>query len=100
MNTQQIIGKFTISDTDYFVRDHRLKGIHIMPGVTFLDMIFKLLSANSFALEQVELRNVIFLEPVVTTDEFDRKIELRITISGNSQTIEATSQKMESRKVS
>ena len=99
MNTKQIIGKFTISDTDYFVRDHRLKGIHIMPGVTFLDMIFKLLTANSFDLEQVELRNVIFLEPVVTTDEFDRKIDLKITISENSQTVEATSQKWKAGKL-
>lgn len=99
MNTQQIIGNFTISDTDYFVRDHRLKGIHIMPGVTFLDMIFKLLSANSFDLEQVELRNVIFLEPVVTTDEFDRKIKLRITIAENFHKIEATSQKWKAEKL-
>lgn len=99
MNTKQIIGKFTISDTDYFVRDHRLKGIHIMPGVTFLDMIFKLLAANSFDLEQVELRNVIFLEPVVTTDEFDRKIELRITLAENSHKIEATSQKWKAGKL-
>ncbi|HLO85754.1 MAG TPA: SDR family NAD(P)-dependent oxidoreductase [Nostocaceae cyanobacterium] len=93
MQTTQIIGKFTITDNDYFVREHTVDGIHIMPGVTFIDMIFKTLQAKSFNIENLELRNIMFLEPIVTTADFDRKVEIRISPNGNHWSITATSTK-------
>ncbi|MBD2525415.1 SDR family NAD(P)-dependent oxidoreductase [Nostoc sp. FACHB-133] len=99
MQTAQIIGKFTITDNDYFVREHRVDGIHIMPGVTFIDMIFKTLKARFFDIENLELRNIMFLEPIVTTADFDRKVEIHISPNGTDWGIEATSTKWKNGEV-
>jgi acyl transferase domain-containing protein/NAD(P)-dependent dehydrogenase (short-subunit alcohol dehydrogenase family)/acyl carrier protein len=64
------------------VKDHRVHGIQVMPGVTFLDLIYRGLNEQQFILEQMELRNLIFKEPVITTADYNR--EIRITIEKES----------------
>ncbi|MFB1482194.1 SDR family NAD(P)-dependent oxidoreductase [Corallococcus sp. RDP092CA] len=67
----------TISHDDPLVRDHRVHGVRILPGVVFLDLVLRALKARGFDLPAVELHNVLFSEPVATTEQFDRRVRLR-----------------------
>ncbi|RKG95269.1 hypothetical protein D7V97_37505, partial [Corallococcus sp. CA053C] len=69
----------TISHEDPLVRDHRVHGVRIMPGVVFLDMVLRALKAKGLDTTSVELRNILFIEPVATTERFDRRVHLRFT---------------------
>ena len=61
------------------LRDHRVHGVRIMPGVVFLDMVFRALRDRGFDIADVELRDILFIEPIATTERFDRKVSLSFT---------------------
>ncbi|MBE4751861.1 SDR family NAD(P)-dependent oxidoreductase [Corallococcus sp. ZKHCc1 1396] len=63
-----------IRNDDYVVRDHRVHGARIMPGVTFLDMVYRGL-ARFWEPWRVELKNILFRHPIVTSEEFDRRVK-------------------------
>ncbi|TSC31293.1 SDR family NAD(P)-dependent oxidoreductase [Corallococcus sp. Z5C101001] len=67
----------TISHEDPLVRDHRVHGVRILPGVVFLDLVLRALKAQGFDTPSIELRNVLFSEPIATTEQFDRRVRLR-----------------------
>ncbi|MCY1047775.1 SDR family NAD(P)-dependent oxidoreductase [Corallococcus sp. bb12-1] len=67
----------TISHDDPLVRDHRVHGVRILPGVVFLDLVLRALKAQGFDTATVELRDVLFSEPIATTEDFDRRVRLR-----------------------
>ena len=69
----------TLTHEDPLVRDHRVHGVCLMPGVVFLDMVFRALSAKGLDTSEVELREVLFIEPIATTEQFDRRVRLRFT---------------------
>ncbi|MBF0441810.1 MAG: polyketide synthase dehydratase domain-containing protein, partial [Oligoflexales bacterium] len=71
-----------LKNDDYIVRDHRVHGTRIMPGVTFLDFVFKAMSAKQMETGKVELKNIVFKEPIFTTDDFDKRIEIAIERDG------------------
>ncbi|MBM7114716.1 SDR family NAD(P)-dependent oxidoreductase [Archangium primigenium] len=72
----------TISHEDPLVRDHRVHGVRIMPGVVFLDMVLRALAPHGIDVADVELRHVLFSEPIATTERFDRRVRLRFTPLG------------------
>nr|WP_139488192.1 SDR family NAD(P)-dependent oxidoreductase [Brevibacillus dissolubilis] len=63
---------------DYIVRDHRVHGVRIMPGVTFIDMICRGLIAHGLDPKKLELRNILFKEPIATSEEYDKEIEITV----------------------
>ncbi|WP_309896269.1 SDR family NAD(P)-dependent oxidoreductase [Archangium sp.] len=67
----------TVQNDDPIVRDHRVHGVRIMPGVVFLDLVFRALHAKGFDTAAVELRDILFVEPIATTEQFGRKVRLR-----------------------
>nr|WP_052410221.1 SDR family NAD(P)-dependent oxidoreductase [Paenibacillus durus] len=67
-----------ISNDDYVVSDHRVHGVRIMPGVTFLDMLLRILKSEGIDESAVELRNIIFQEAIATTEDYDRRIEVSL----------------------
>lgn len=67
-----------VRNDNFVVRDHRVHQVRIMPGVTFLDLIYKLLNGKGFPLDRIELRHILFKEAVATTDEYDKKLNLRV----------------------
>ncbi|MDX8047241.1 SDR family NAD(P)-dependent oxidoreductase [Gracilibacillus sp. S3-1-1] len=67
-----------VKNENFVLRDHRVHQVRIMPGVTFLDLIYKLLQAKGFNLEQVELRHILFKEAVATTEFYDKKVYISI----------------------
>lgn len=60
-----------ISHTNYIVRDHRVHQIRVLPGVTLIDMLYRL-AAGYLGERPIELRQIIFKQPVVTSEEFDK----------------------------
>ncbi|MEV5139618.1 polyketide synthase dehydratase domain-containing protein, partial [Streptomyces syringium] len=60
------------------VDDHRVHGVRTLPGVTFLDIVCRLLAARDIPLDGTELSDVLFVEPVVTTESFDRELVIAL----------------------
>ncbi|MDQ0059021.1 acyl transferase domain-containing protein/acyl carrier protein [Paenibacillus harenae] len=68
-----------VCNDDYVVTDHVLHGVHTLPGVSFLDLVYRILSEEGYDHSRVELRNVLFKQPVVTTDQFDQQILIQMS---------------------
>ncbi|CAN93351.1 polyketide synthase [Sorangium cellulosum So ce56] len=60
------------------VRDHRVYGVHIVPGVTLIDVVYRL-GAHVVGHDRFELVNVLFKVPIATTREFARRIHASFT---------------------
>src|SRR5260370_31811525 len=56
------------------MQNHRVHGVSILPGVTFLDIIYRVLAAQKLDHRRAVLRNILFPEAVVTRDGFDRDL--------------------------
>ncbi|KIG11582.1 polyketide synthase [Enhygromyxa salina] len=48
---------------DPVLRDHHVHGVRIMPGVTFLDMLWRILAARGVEVGAIELRRCVFRAP-------------------------------------
>ncbi|MCB2360147.1 SDR family NAD(P)-dependent oxidoreductase [Clostridium estertheticum] len=64
-----------ISNSNYIVRDHQVHGVRTVPGVTLLDMIYRL-AEGVIGTRQFELKNILFKQPVVTTENFDKNVSV------------------------
>ncbi len=64
---------------DLIVRDHRVHGIRVLPGVVFFDLVHRILAARGIDIGRLELREVLFSEPVVVEDGGSRRISLSFT---------------------
>ncbi|MGW2157707.1 SDR family NAD(P)-dependent oxidoreductase [Nonomuraea sp. NPDC001699] len=70
----------TLKHTDFIMRNHRVHDVSVMPGVTFLDLVFRTLMATGRDPGEIVLREVLFTEAIVTKPEADR--EIRVTVEG------------------
>ena len=50
----------------------------VLPGVTFLDLVYRILVARGLAAGAAVLRSIVFPEAITTTDEHDREIVITI----------------------
>ncbi|MFY1683508.1 SDR family NAD(P)-dependent oxidoreductase [Micromonospora sp. WMMD730] len=66
-----------IRSSDPVVRDHRIHGTRIVPGVSFLDIIFRVVRARGVDPDGVELRRVLFRNPVAAGPDFDTELTVR-----------------------
>ncbi|SPE63560.1 Polyketide synthase PksJ [Streptomyces netropsis] len=72
------------------VDDHRVHGVRTLPGVTFLDIVCRLLAARDIPLDGTELSDVLFVEPVVTTESFDRELVIALEPDPDSDVFHVT----------
>jgi FkbH-like protein/FkbM family methyltransferase len=83
-----------MTNANFIVRDHRVHEVRIMPGVTFLGLIYRALVSQGVDPRKVELKNITFYEAVATTEAFDREIEVAFEADGAGRTtITASSRK-------
>jgi acyl transferase domain-containing protein/thioesterase domain-containing protein/acyl carrier protein/SAM-dependent methyltransferase len=87
-----------IKNSDYLVRDHRVQQVRTMPGVTFIDLVYRCLSKENFDLNCVELRNILFKQPVVTTESFDQQLQITFKSLPGGLAIQAGSRKTQNGK--
>lgn len=76
------------------VDDHRVYGVRTLPGVTFLDIVYRLLDDSGFPLDRTELTDVFFVEPVVTTETFDRELVVLVEPDSAVFRVTATSRRV------
>ncbi len=91
MSTTRIRGQFTIRDTDPLVNAHRVQDIHILPGVSMLDAVYKTLRSQRPDLPVVALRNIVFHEPVVTNAQIDRRLTVTVDVHDREGRVTITS---------
>ncbi|TQJ03209.1 phosphopantetheine binding protein [Amycolatopsis cihanbeyliensis] len=77
--------------SDPVLRDHTVHGTNILPGVSFLDMIFRILRARGVDTTGVELRKVLFQQAVAAGEDFDAELEFTFTWRDGRYHITATS---------
>ncbi|MWC28297.1 SDR family NAD(P)-dependent oxidoreductase [Paenibacillus sp. MMS18-CY102] len=66
----------TIHHDNFIVRDHRVHGVRTLPGVALLDLIYRLASLH-IGTVAVELHHVLFLKPIVTSEQFDQELNVQ-----------------------
>ncbi|HBI36193.1 MAG: hypothetical protein A2015_05060 [Spirochaetes bacterium GWF1_31_7] len=74
----EYVFKTLINIENPILRDHRVHGIKIMPGVTFIDLIYQSLKLINYDTNDIILSDIIFKKPVSINDN---TIELRITLN-------------------
>ena len=84
--------KQILTNDNEIVRDHRVYEVRILPGVTFLDMIYRLVS-EEFKTKNLVLKNILFQEPIATSQEADKIIRLSLTKQTSHWNIDIQSQK-------
>ncbi|GAV11579.1 SDR family NAD(P)-dependent oxidoreductase [Paenibacillus sp. NAIST15-1] len=82
-----------INDKNLIVRDHRVHDIRTLPGVTLLDLIYRL-STVYLDTQAIELRQVVFKQPIVTSKEFDNDVSVTFIPEQSRWKVTVTSQKM------
>jgi len=92
MSARKLHSRFTVRDTDPLVREHRVEDIHILPGVSLLDALYKTLAAVRCAPDTVILRDVLFHEPVVTSERIDRRLTVAVTLDEERGSVTVSSQ--------
>ncbi|MEU3838576.1 SDR family NAD(P)-dependent oxidoreductase [Streptomyces sp. NPDC028635] len=75
----ELVCHVVLEHNDFVMQNHRVHGVSVMPGVTFLDIVFRVLRERGFDTARAELRNVLFHEPVVTAP--GRDCDIRLTVS-------------------
>jgi enoyl-CoA hydratase/carnithine racemase/NAD(P)-dependent dehydrogenase (short-subunit alcohol dehydrogenase family)/SAM-dependent methyltransferase len=81
MPKRRIQTKVMVRNTDPLVREHRLGEIHILPGVSMLDIVYKTLASAGCTAEAFLLRKILFQEPVVTNEGTDRRLTVTIELA-------------------
>ncbi|QHC26623.1 SDR family NAD(P)-dependent oxidoreductase [Streptomyces sp. GS7] len=61
------------------MRDHTVHGTSILPGVSFLDLIYRILRSKGVDTETAELRRILFQQAVAASERFDTELEFRFT---------------------
>ena len=77
----------TISNDDYIVRDHRVHGVRIIPGVTFLDTAIRAFLQKGIDPQSLEISDILFHEPVATSESINRKVLVDVNESKSGWTI-------------
>lgn len=80
------------------MRDHRVHDICIMPGVTLLDMTYRL-GKKALGHSTFRLNNVLFQQPIATHETFDQTLRVTIEMqSANEGWVQVQSQKVKARQ--
>ncbi|WP_444996464.1 SDR family NAD(P)-dependent oxidoreductase [Aliikangiella sp. IMCC44359] len=76
-----------------FLSDHKVKGIKVLPGVAYLEMIrvaigdaFKKQSSN--ALHNISLRNVVWVQPIALMPDSYESIEIKVVLQPLDESLE------------
>ncbi|MFR9749865.1 SDR family NAD(P)-dependent oxidoreductase [Nocardia sp. 004] len=68
----------TVRAEDPVVRDHRVHGVRILPGVVYLDMILRAAMAAGYRPADLTIREMLFHRPVALDDDGAVRIAFRV----------------------
>ncbi|WP_433498361.1 SDR family NAD(P)-dependent oxidoreductase [Sphaerimonospora sp. CA-214678] len=78
MSEHPIECRIRLTHADFIMANHRVHGVSVMPGVTFLDIWYRILRTRGVDTTRVAFRDILFAEPVTTREGYER--ELRVVI--------------------
>lgn len=78
MENNTIIFHSSIKFDDYIVRDHRVHGVRILPGVTLIELLYRGLEDIEIEIKKVRLKSILFQEAIAVSEEYDRDIDIII----------------------
>nr|WP_314464371.1 SDR family NAD(P)-dependent oxidoreductase [uncultured Clostridium sp.] len=93
MNQKSETIKQRLKYNNYIVQDHRVYEVRTLPGVTLLDMIYRMYK-EYIGPEKIELREILFQRPIVTSEDFDIDIYLHFIRKDGFYKIIVESQKV------
>ena len=67
-----------LTHSDFIMQNHRVHDVSVMPGVTFLDIVYRTLIAAGLDHRRAVIRDVLFTEAIATKDGFDREIRISV----------------------
>ncbi len=76
MELKRRVFRTRLSAEDPLVRDHRVHGVRILPGVTFLDLILRMARTCGLDPTQVVLRRILFTKPIALEAGHERWVRL------------------------
>ncbi|AKQ65799.1 Malonyl CoA-acyl carrier protein transacylase [Myxococcus hansupus] len=79
---------------DAVVRDHRVHGVRILPGVVYLDGLCRIAHASGVAPSHLELRDILFETPVALTGDFDQRIYFRAEPEARATRVRISAQRV------
>ncbi|HEU5333226.1 MAG TPA: SDR family NAD(P)-dependent oxidoreductase [Actinocrinis sp.] len=78
-----LVSRVVVTRNDFILRNHRVHGVAVLPGVAFLDIVYRMLVAAGADHERAVVRNVVFAEAVAAAESLDREISCAISSSRN-----------------
>ncbi|WP_129645085.1 SDR family NAD(P)-dependent oxidoreductase [Peristeroidobacter agariperforans] len=80
----------SFSGSEFFLRDHRVHGNKVLPAVAYLEMIRAAIAdaVPDRAEQTLELRNVIWAQPVVVHDRKDVSLALSVDAGGSQEQVD------------
>jgi len=84
---------FNITNDNFIVRDHHVHHVPILPGVTYIDIVYRVFKEYLDA-DKMELKNILFHSPLATSPEFDCKVDLVINPIPNGYKVRISSRKI------
>jgi hypothetical protein len=64
-----------LENDHYILRDHKVHGVRIVPGVTYLDLIIR--CSKQLFKTVLEISRIVFIEPLATDETYNRHIQVR-----------------------
>ncbi|TVT86074.1 SDR family NAD(P)-dependent oxidoreductase [Pseudomonas sp. H3(2019)] len=78
MNSSKIECNVVLMHSDFIMQNHHVHDVSLMPGATFLDIVFRIIEAQGMDRSRAQLRDILFPEAIATTEGRDRRI--RVTL--------------------
>ena len=66
-----------IQSNNVILKDHRVYGVRILPGVTYIDLLYRLIEGQ-FDKHEIALSNILFHTPLSTDGLIDRQLKIEI----------------------
>lgn len=64
----------TVKSTNRIINCHKVYGVNILPGVCFIDVLYRALKQMGYRADEIELRSILFKKPVSTAEGINRKV--------------------------
>jgi acyl transferase domain-containing protein/NADP-dependent 3-hydroxy acid dehydrogenase YdfG/acyl carrier protein/ubiquinone/menaquinone biosynthesis C-methylase UbiE len=84
--------KTVIEYDNMIVRDHQVHDVRILPGVTFLDLIYRLLRHKGLGDNQAVIEEILYLKPVAVFKDWDAQLRIVIEPEKDHYSVRAHSQ--------
>ncbi|MBF4518992.1 SDR family NAD(P)-dependent oxidoreductase [Flavobacterium sp. ANB] len=87
---EQLVNKnfqIRIDKNNPILRDHKVDSISILPGVVYLDFIYRVLENAKYEVSNFRIRHITFKQPLRLINDFDRVLTMKLNRSENGMSV-------------